>query len=181
MANRTANRTKSATVINPISTRLVSTKPVSTLVPTKLVSTKSVSTKPAAAFPQGRGENAVEIRVGANLTPDGRNLGNVLLLNAYEELLAALTHSIPVPRLYAMLGWDDSEDDKRLKAAIANLASTSVRFNMLKNGKSSWHAMAMISYGEIKEGVCSYRYAQFLAEHLCKPDICTAMLENNGA
>jgi hypothetical protein len=69
-----------------------------------------------------------------------------------------------------MLGYD-SHDIEKLKAALRKLASTTIEFNMMKDGKESWKVMSMISFGEIENGVCTYRYDEYLAERLYDPEI----------
>ena len=100
-----------------------------------------------------------------------RKLANVLLLNAYDELLTKQTHTLPITHLLAMMGWEESNNIGRLQDAIKKLAGTPVEFNLMNDGKVSWHAMAMISYGSIDGGVCTYSYAEFLAKQLYSPEI----------
>jgi plasmid replication initiation protein len=95
----------------------------------------------------------------------------VLLLNAYDMLLTRRTHRIPVKHLCAMLGWDESNNVERLQDVLLKLASTAVEFNMMEDGKEVWRVMSMISYGEIKDGTCVYRYDEYLAERLYDPEI----------
>lgn len=96
---------------------------------------------------------------------------NVLLLNAYDALLTRRTHSLPIKHLCAMLGWDESNNIERLQDVLRKLASTAVEFNMMEDGKEVWRVMSMLSYGEIKDGICSYRYDEYLAERLYDPEI----------
>lgn len=100
-----------------------------------------------------------------------RKMVNVLLLNAYDRLLTRRTHTIPVKHLCAMLGWDESNNVDRLQEVLRKLSSTSIEFNMMEDGKEVWRVMSMISYGEIADGVCTYRYDEYLAERLYDPEI----------
>jgi plasmid replication initiation protein len=100
-----------------------------------------------------------------------RKMVNVLLLNAYDVLLTRRTHSLPIKYLCAMLGWDESNNIERLQDVLRKLASTAVEFNMMEDGKEVWRVMSMLSYGEIKDGICSYRYDEYLAERLYDPEI----------
>jgi len=100
-----------------------------------------------------------------------RKMANVFLLNAYDDLLTEETHKIPVNLLSAMLGWDESNNIERLQSATKKLASTSIVFDLMKDGDGSWTVVSMLSFGEIKNGICSYRYDKFLAEKLYDPDI----------
>lgn len=100
-----------------------------------------------------------------------RKMVNVLLLNAYDALLTRRTHSLPIKHLCAMLGWDESNNIERLQDVLRKLASTAVEFNMMEDGKEVWRVMSMLSYGEVKDGICSYRYDEYLAERLYDPEI----------
>jgi hypothetical protein len=100
-----------------------------------------------------------------------RKMVNVLLLNAYDALLTRRTHTLPIKHLCAMLGWDESNNIERLQDVLRKLASTPVEFNMMEDGKEVWRVMSMLSYGEIKDGTCTYRYDEYLAERLYDPEI----------
>jgi plasmid replication initiation protein len=100
-----------------------------------------------------------------------RKMVNVLLLNAYDALLTRRTHSLPIKHLCTMLGWDESNNIERLQDVLRKLASTAVEFNMMEDGKEVWRVMSMLSYGEVKDGICSYRYDEYLAERLYDPEI----------
>jgi len=100
-----------------------------------------------------------------------RKMVNVLLLNAYDALLTRRTHSLPTKHLCAMLGWDESNNIERLQDILRKLASTVVEFNIMEDGKEAWRVMSMLSYGEVKDGICSYRYDEYLAERLYDPEI----------
>jgi plasmid replication initiation protein len=100
-----------------------------------------------------------------------RKMVNVLLLNAYDALLTRRTHTLQIKHLCAMLGWDESNNIERLQDVLRKLASTAVEFNMMEDGKEVWRVMSMLSYGEIKDGICTYRYDEYLAERLYDPEI----------
>lgn len=110
------------------------------------------------------------IHTSGDLSLLERKTANVLLLNAYEHLVTRRTHKIPVPLLCAMLGYDSNDIDL-LKSTLKNLATTSVEFNVMEDGKEAWQVMSMISFGEIKGGVCTYRYDEYLAERFYDPEI----------
>ena len=116
-------------------------------------------------------KHVAAIHISADLSLVERKLANVLLLNAYDNLLELRLHSIPVPHLMAMLGWDESDNVEYLQNALETLATTPVRFNILEDGETSWRTMALISYGAIEKGVCSYSYAEYLAERMYNPEI----------
>jgi plasmid replication initiation protein len=70
-----------------------------------------------------------------------------------------------------MLGWDESNNIERLQDVLRKLTTTAVEFNMMEDGKEVWRVMSMLSYGEIKDGTCTYRYDEYLAERLYDPEI----------
>ena len=116
-------------------------------------------------------KHVAAIHTSGELSLLERKMANVFLLNAYDDLLTEETHKIPVNLLSAMLGWDESNNIERLQSATKKLASTSIVFDLMKDGDGSWTVVSMLSFGEIKNGICSYRYDKFLAEKLYDPDI----------
>ena len=116
-------------------------------------------------------KHVAAIHTSGELSLLERKTANVLLLNAYDALLTRRTHTLPVKHLCAMLGWDESNNIERLQDALRKLASTSIEFNMMEDGKHVWRVMAMLSYGEINEGTCTYSYSEYLAERLYDPEM----------
>jgi len=100
-----------------------------------------------------------------------RKLANVLLYAAYDNLMQTDTHTIPVPIMCSMLGWDGSNRIEYLKEAIASLQETRLEFNLREDGEDTWESMTMLSYAKIKNGVCTYRYDKALAERFYDPAI----------
>lgn len=109
------------------------------------------------------------IHSSGNLTLVQRKLANVLLYSAYDNLLSKRTHTIPVPIMCAMLGWESSNRIDHLKEALAALQETRIEFNLREDGHEVWESMTMLSYAHIKNGVCTYRYDEALAERLYDP------------
>jgi plasmid replication initiation protein len=116
-------------------------------------------------------KHVAAIHTSGDLSLLERKTVNVLLLNAYDALLTRRTHKLPVKHLCAMLGWDESNNIDRLKDVLRTLAATPIEFNMMEDGKEVWSVMSMLSFGEIKDGVCTYRYDEYLAERLYDPEI----------
>jgi plasmid replication initiation protein len=100
-----------------------------------------------------------------------RKLSNILLVSAYDDLLTKRTHSIPVNILCPLLGWDDSKNYTRLKDALKKLASTPIEFNLHNDGVDDWQTMSILSFAQIKGGICSFRYDEALAEKFYDPEI----------
>lgn len=115
-------------------------------------------------------KNVAAIHTSGDLSLLERKTANVLLLNAYPHLLTRRTHTLPVSMMCAMLGYDSNDID-RLKEVLRRLASTTIEFNVMKDGKESWKVMSMLSFGSIEGGVCTYRYDEYLAERLYDPEI----------
>jgi hypothetical protein len=110
------------------------------------------------------------IHTSGELTLVQKKMSNIFLFNAYDDLLTKRTHQMPVPILCAMLGWDVSRDIDLLRDALSALASTAIEFNLTKEGKEHWQVMSLISFGEIRGGVCSWRYDEELARRLHDPE-----------
>jgi plasmid replication initiation protein len=109
------------------------------------------------------------IHSSGKLTLVERKLANVLMYSAYDTLLTKRTHTIPVPIMCAMLGWDASNRIDYLKEALSSLQQTTIQFNLREDGHEVWESMTMLSYAHIKNGVCTYRYDEALAERLFDP------------
>ena len=109
------------------------------------------------------------IHSSGKLTLVQRKLANVLMYSAYDNLLSTRTHTIPVHIMCAMLGWDASNRIDHLKEALLALQQTTLEFNLREDGHEVWESMAMLSYAHIKNGICTYRYDEALAERLFDP------------
>jgi len=109
------------------------------------------------------------IHSSGKLTLVQRKLANVLLYAAYDNLLSKRTHTIPVPIMCAMLGWEESNRIDYLKEALSALQETRLEFNLREDGHEVWESMTMLSYAHIKNGVCTWRYDEALAEKLYDP------------
>lgn len=109
------------------------------------------------------------IHSSGKLTLVQRKLANVLLFSAYDNLLSKRSHSIPVPIMCAMLGWEASNNIDLLKEALSALQETRLEFNLREDGHDVWESMTMLAYARIKNGVCTYSYIEALAEKLYDP------------
>jgi hypothetical protein len=116
-------------------------------------------------------KNVSTIHINARLTLTQRKLVNALLYNAYDGLLSEDTHSISVPLLSEMIGFD-SRNQAHLRKALKGLTETSVEWDILEDdGTSVWEVSSLLSSARIRKGICSYRYDRGLAEKLRHPDI----------
>ncbi|MBT1536518.1 RepB family plasmid replication initiator protein [Ralstonia solanacearum] len=118
-------------------------------------------------------KHVATVHVSGELSLLERKIVNVLLLNAYDDLLTRKTHKIPVGILSTMLGFD-SKNTEALKKALLKVMSTPVSFDLLHDGgDSEWNASPLIGYAGIRSGVCSYEYSDWLAKKLANPEIYT--------
>ena len=98
-----------------------------------------------------------------------RKLANVLLYHAYDQLISKRTHSIPLAIMCNMLGWDVSNRMSHLKEALVSLQTTTLQFNLREDDGDVWQSITMLSFAEIRNGVCTYRYDEELAKKLFDP------------
>lgn len=130
----------------------------------------TASNLPQALPPEQRLRKSVgAIHSSGNLSLIQRKLANVLLYAAYDNLLSKRTHTLPVPIMCAMLGWEESNRIDYLKETLVALQQTSIQFNLREDGQEVWESMSMLSYAQIKNGVCTWRYDEALAEKLYDP------------
>ena len=101
-----------------------------------------------------------------------RKMANVLLFNAYPELLTRETHRIRVKDLADTLGFDSNDQDC-LKKALVNLMSIVVTWNILdgKGNERVWRARPMLMAVDIERTWCSYGYHKDLRQQLFNPEI----------
>ncbi|TFE36986.1 RepB family plasmid replication initiator protein [Paraburkholderia dipogonis] len=129
--------------------------------------------KPLNMPPNELKKHVATVHVSGELSLLERKIVNVLLLNAYDELLTKKRHTLPVGILCTMLGFDSKNHDA-LKRALLKVMSTPISFDLLQDGgKTDWEASPLIAYASIKSGTCAYEYSDWLAEKLANPDIYT--------
>ncbi|RKR31143.1 replication initiation protein [Paraburkholderia sp. BL17N1] len=129
--------------------------------------------KPLNMPPSELKKHVATVHVSGELSLLERKIVNVLLLNAYDELLTKKRHTLPVGILCTMLGFDSKNHDA-LKRALLKVMSTPISFDLLQDGgKTDWEASPLIAYASIKSGTCAYEYSDWLAEKLANPDIYT--------
>ncbi|WP_309935984.1 replication initiation protein [Caballeronia sp. LZ032] len=111
------------------------------------------------------------VHVGGALGLLDRKLVNVLLANAYDNLLKEQVHRIPVALLSEMLGFD-SKNTAALKKSLKQIATTPVEFDLLNAvDDSPWGVTTMLSAADIRDGICTYEYSRALSERLANPDV----------
>ncbi|WP_093968761.1 replication initiation protein [Actibacterium lipolyticum] len=116
-------------------------------------------------------KNVAAIHISGKLTLLQRKLSNVLLLNAYDTLTSAASHTIDARTLAMMVGYNSNDMDT-LRASLRALAETVAEWDMLdEDGRQEWGVSSLLSFAKLKAGVCEYAYSPALAQKLHDPKI----------
>lgn len=112
------------------------------------------------------------IHISNRLTLTQRKASNVLLHNAYEDLLTARVHRIRVKDLAEAIGFN-THNLESLKEALKTLARTVLEWNILDEdgAQEEWGATTLLAQAVIKNGYCVYAYSPELCEKLYRPEI----------
>jgi len=114
-------------------------------------------------------KHSAAIQIENNITLLQRRTWNALLYNAYNELNSKEVHSISVPELARLIGYD-SHDMEYLKEASLAMLRCIVQYNVLgKDGKNVWGATALLAQVKIENGLFLYAYSPDLRERLHNP------------
>ncbi|WP_170464619.1 replication initiation protein [Ruegeria arenilitoris] len=116
-------------------------------------------------------KNVAAIHISGKLSLLQRKLSNVLLLNAYDALTSAPTHTIDARTLAMMVGYNSNDFDT-LRMSLRALAETVAEWDMLdEQGRQEWGVSSLLSFAKLKNGVCEYAYSPALAQKLYDPKI----------
>ena len=117
-------------------------------------------------------KHVAAIHTDGHLSLLQRKLSNVLLLNAYDQLLTQTEHEIDEKTLCVMLGYD-SNDRAPLKTALKALASIHAEWNILGDNQQEveWGVSSLLSHAVLSKGRCRYGYSPALAVKLYNPHI----------
>ncbi|SLN71429.1 Initiator Replication protein [Falsiruegeria litorea R37] len=116
-------------------------------------------------------KNVAAIHISGKLSLLQRKLSNVLLLNAYDALTSAQSHTIDARTLATMVGYNSNDMDT-LRASLRALAETVAEWDMLdEEGRQEWGVSSLLSFAKLKNGVCEYSYSPALAQKLHDPKI----------
>lgn len=101
-----------------------------------------------------------------------RKISNILLLNAYDQLLTQTEHVIRIRHLAQVAGFD-SHDHQILKNALQVLAETTLQWNILdaQGKQEEWGVCTMLAQAKIRNGICYYAYSPDLSKKLYNPEI----------
>ncbi len=102
-----------------------------------------------------------------------RKIANALLYNAYENLQAQNEHTVHIPTLCVLIGYN-SNDYRTIKDSLISLISTVIEWNLVdKNqseGEGVWIASAMLADAKIEGPICTYSYSNRLRELCYHPE-----------
>lgn len=116
-------------------------------------------------------KNVAAIHISGKLSLLQRKLSNVLLLNAYDALTTAQSHTIDARTLATIVGYNSNDFDT-LRASLRALAETVAEWDMLdEKGRQEWGVSSLLSFAKLKNGVCEYAYSPALAQKLHDPKI----------
>ena len=123
---------------------------------------------------QGKKElkkHSATIQIRNSISLLQRKTWNALLWNAYHELTTKDIHSMPVPEIARLAGYD-SKDEKYLKEATKAMMNCIVEWDVLdKDGWEEWGAAVLLASVQIKRGICSYGFAPHLRHKLYNPEM----------
>ncbi|MFM0608692.1 replication initiation protein [Paraburkholderia sediminicola] len=120
-------------------------------------------------------KHVATIHVSGSLSLVERKIVNVLLLHAYDDLLTKREHTMSVKFLCEAIGWEASNDHKKLAEAAENIMQNIVTLNMFKDGDSEWKKTPLVSSIGVKGGRVTYAYIEWLAERLARPEVFAAI------
>lgn len=115
-------------------------------------------------------KHVAAIHIKNSLSLLQRKIANVLLVNAYEDLLVKEVHSIRIRELAQVAGYD-SHDHQILKDALIALAETTLEWNILNDGEKEWGVSTMLAQAKIRRGICYYAYSPDLRQKFYNPEI----------
>lgn len=108
------------------------------------------------------------------LTIVDRKIANVLLYNAYNDLMNKDVFTIPVKDLCELVGYN-SRNYARLIDSLRRLTTTAIEWGVLTATKElkkiDWEICPFLSYAKIKNAICTYEYSKHMREKLNHPDI----------
>ncbi|RKU22885.1 initiator RepB protein [Candidatus Poribacteria bacterium] len=111
------------------------------------------------------------IHVQSKMSLLQRRAWNVLLANAYKELLDKEIHRVSMVELTAKLGFDSKNDDY-LKEILESIADFKVKWNILgKDKKQEWGVAHLLAEVRIHDGICFYQFPHTLRLKLHNPRV----------
>ncbi|RMF17006.1 MAG: RepB family plasmid replication initiator protein [Candidatus Dadabacteria bacterium] len=111
------------------------------------------------------------VHIANRLTLLQRKCSNVLLHNAFEDLLTEEKHQIRIADLCDALGIS-TNNYETIKDAIRALTGTLIEWNIFgRDRKNEWTVTSILASARFKDGICEYTYSPHLRELLYNPNI----------
>jgi len=109
------------------------------------------------------------IQIQNRVTLLQRRAWNLLLANAFDDLLAKEWYSVPVVELADALSFD-SKRLSYLKNSIRAMVSCTVEWNILgKDGEQGWEITSLLAGARIESGILTYAYNPLIRDKLYNP------------
>jgi hypothetical protein len=117
-------------------------------------------------------KHVAAVHISNKLSLTQRKASNVLLFNAYDDLLTKEQHRIRIRDLAAVIGCE-SHNLEPLKDALRGLARTVLEWNILdhEGREKEWGATTLLAQATIRGGYCTYAYSPELREKLYNPQV----------
>ena len=111
------------------------------------------------------------IQIQSKISLLQRRTWNVLLANAYSDLLDKDIYTVSMVELSAKLGFN-SGNRNYLKKVLKSLVDCTVEWNILgKEKEEEWGVASLLASARIKDGICTYGFAPHLRLKLHNPRI----------
>ena len=122
-------------------------------------------------------KHSAAVHTASRLSAVERKLSNILLLNAYPNLITNTKFQIKVDYLLSTLGWKKGSNlNQDLKNNFDKLIDIKLHWNILsKDKKRKWGTSTWLSYYEIRDGVVEYSYSDKIRNLLFRPNIYTVL------
>lgn len=117
-------------------------------------------------------KHTASIHITNNISVIERKISNILLKNAYKNLLTQESNEIQIKDISMLLGWKPEGGLNQIKESLKKLVNTSFEWNILdKDKKNEWTYSTFIASAKIKGGVCTYSYSPELRRLFSAPNI----------
>jgi hypothetical protein len=112
-------------------------------------------------------KHSAAIQITNRITLLQRRAWNVLLEQAYDELLTAQVHTLGVDELVDRLGIT-TRNTAHLRSILKGLTTTAIEWNVLGKDGGQWGVASLLAYVKIEGGVCTYGFGP-MASQLYNP------------
>ncbi|XPJ79192.1 replication initiation protein [Klebsiella pneumoniae] len=109
-----------------------------------------------------------------------RKVINVLIWNAFDDLLTTRTHEISMPLLMVLIDWPASKNVTGLRQYLLNMSKTVVEWDAWNQFGTefkgpAWSTTSMLPHAEITDGMVKYEFTEALAKKLHNPAMYAAI------